>query len=70
MSRQVSEAAGRVRARDDALGYLFEHVHLALEHRAQAALADTGVTVRDLGMLRVIASGEAQSRDAAAAGLR
>jgi DNA-binding MarR family transcriptional regulator len=42
------------------LGYLLKHAHLALERRAQAALADVGVTVRDLGVLRVIASGEAQ----------
>jgi hypothetical protein len=33
-------------------GYLLKHAHLALEHRAQAALADVGVTVRDLGVLR------------------
>jgi DNA-binding MarR family transcriptional regulator len=49
------------------LGYLLKHAHLALEHRAQAALADIGVTVRDLGVLRVIASGEAQSQQEAAA---
>jgi DNA-binding MarR family transcriptional regulator len=42
-------------------------IALALEHRAQAALADVGVTVRDLGVLRVIASGEAQSQQEAAA---
>jgi hypothetical protein len=28
--------------RDDVLGYLLKHAHLALEHRAQAALADVG----------------------------
>src|ERR1700752_4347527 len=67
MSRPGSEAAGQVRARDDVLGYLLKHAHLALEHRAQAALADVGVTVRDLGVLRVIASGEAQSQQEAAA---
>ncbi len=49
------------------LGYLLKHAHLALEHRAQAALADVGLTVRDLGVLRVIASGEAQSQQEAAA---
>jgi hypothetical protein len=49
------------------LGYLLKHAHLALEHRAQAALAGVGVTVRDLGVLRVIASGEAQSQQGAAA---
>src|ERR1700752_5017295 len=67
MSRPGSEAAGQVRARDDVLGYLLKHAHLALEHRAQAALADIGATVRDLGVLRVIASGEAQSQQEAAA---
>ena len=67
MSRPDSDAAGRVRARDDVLGYLLKHAHLALEHRAQAALADVGVTVRDLGVLRVIASGEAKSQQEAAA---
>ena len=67
MPRPGSEAAGQVRARDDVLGYLLKHAHLALEHRAQAALADVGVTVRDLGVLRVIASGEAQSQQEAAA---
>jgi hypothetical protein len=67
VSRPGSEAAGQVRARDDVLGYLLKHAHLALEHRAQAALADGGVTVRDLGVLRVIASGEAQSQQEAAA---
>ena len=49
------------------LGYLLKHAHLALEQRAQAALAGTGVTVRDLGVLRVIASGEARSQQEAAA---
>jgi DNA-binding MarR family transcriptional regulator len=58
---------GRVRARDEVLGYLLKHAHLALEHRAQDALAAVGVTVRDLGVLRVIASGEAQSQQEAAA---
>ena len=67
MSRPGSEAAGQVRARDDVLGYLLKHAHLALEHRAQVALADVGVTVRDLGVLRVIASGEAKSQQEAAA---
>ena len=67
MSRPGSEAAGRVRARDEVLGYLLKHAHFALEHRAQAALADVGVTVRDLGVLRIIASGEAQSQQEAAA---
>src|SRR5487761_554164 len=37
------------------------------EEIAKGALADIGVTVRDLGVLRVIASGEAQSQQEAAA---
>ena len=49
------------------LGYLLKHAHLALEQRAQVALADVGVTVRDLGALRVIAGGEAQSQQEVAA---
>src|ERR1700740_81498 len=67
MSSPDPDAAGQVRARDDVLGYLLKHAHLALEHRAQAALADLGVTVRDLGGLRVVASGEAQSQQEAGA---
>jgi DNA-binding MarR family transcriptional regulator len=67
VSRPDPAAADGVRARDDVLGYLLKHVHLSLEHRAQAALADLGVTVRDLGVLRVIASGEARSQQEAAA---
>ena len=67
MARPDGEAADQVRARDDVLGYLLKHAHLALEHRSHVALADLGVTVRDLGVLRVIASGEAQSQQGAAA---
>ena len=67
MSSPDSDAAGQVRARDDVLGYLLKHAHLALEQRAQVALADVGVTVRDLGALRVIAGGEAQSQQEVAA---
>jgi DNA-binding MarR family transcriptional regulator len=67
VSSPDSDAAGQVRARDDVLGYLLKHAHLALEQRAQAALADVGVTVRDLGVLRVIAGGEARSQQEAAA---
>ena len=58
MARPDGEAADQVRARDDVLGYLLKHAHLALEHRSHVALADLGVTVRDLGVLRVIASGK------------
>ena len=67
MSSPDPDPAGQVRAHDDVLGYLLKHAHLALEQRAQAALADLGVTVRDLGVLRVIASGEAKSQQEAAA---
>jgi DNA-binding MarR family transcriptional regulator len=54
-------------ARDDVSGYLLKHAHPALEHRTQAALTDIGITVRDLGALQVIASGEASSQQQAAA---
>ena len=49
-----------------ALGYLLKHAHLALEQRTDAVLADLGLTARDLGVLRVIASGEARSQQEAA----
>jgi DNA-binding MarR family transcriptional regulator len=62
MSSPDPDPAGQVRAHDDVLGYLLKHAHLALEQRAQAALADLGVTARDLGVLRVIAGGEARSQ--------
>jgi DNA-binding MarR family transcriptional regulator len=65
--RPDSDAADRVRAHDDVLGYLLKHAHRALEQRAEAALADTGLTVRDLGVLRVIAGGEAESQQEVAA---
>jgi DNA-binding MarR family transcriptional regulator len=62
MSKPDPAAAQRVRAHDDVLGYLLKHAHLALEQRTDAALADVGLTVRDLGVLRVIAGGEARSQ--------
>jgi DNA-binding MarR family transcriptional regulator len=65
--RPDSGPAGQVRAPDDVLGYLLKHAHLELEQKTQAALAGTGVTVRDLGALRVIAAGEAQSQQEVAA---
>jgi DNA-binding MarR family transcriptional regulator len=49
------------------LAYLLKHAHLALEQRTQAALADLGMTGRDLGVLRVIAGGEAESQQEVAA---
>ena len=67
MSKPEPDAADQGRAYDDVLGYLLKHTYLALEQQEQAALADTGLTVRDLGVLRVIASGEAQSQQEAAA---
>jgi DNA-binding MarR family transcriptional regulator len=55
-------AAERVRAHDDVLAYLLKHAHLALEQRTDAVLADLGLTARELGVLRVIAGGEARSQ--------
>ncbi|HUN31232.1 MAG TPA: MarR family transcriptional regulator [Trebonia sp.] len=62
MSKPGPAAEDRVRAHDDVLGYLLKHAHLALEQRTDAALADVGLTARDLGVLRVIAGGEARSQ--------
>jgi DNA-binding MarR family transcriptional regulator len=62
MSKQDPAAQERVRAHDEVLGYLLKHAHLALEQRTDAALADLGLTARDLGVLRVIAGGEARSQ--------
>lgn len=56
-----------VRRHDDVLGYLLKHAHLALEERSDAALAPLGITSRDLGVLRVIAGGEARSQQEVAA---
>jgi DNA-binding MarR family transcriptional regulator len=67
MSKPDSAATDRVRAHDDVLGYLLKHAHLALEQRTDAALADMGLTARDLGVLRVIAGGEARSQQEVAA---
>jgi DNA-binding MarR family transcriptional regulator len=67
MSKPDPAAADRVRAHDDVLGYLLKHAHLALEQRTDAALADVGLTARDLGVLRVIAGGEARSQQEVAA---
>jgi DNA-binding MarR family transcriptional regulator len=62
MSKPNPGATDPVRAHDDVLGYLLKHAHLALEQRTDAALADMGLTARDLGVLRVIAGGEARSQ--------
>ena len=51
-----------MRRHDDVLGYLIKHAHLELEKQTDAALAGMGVTSRDLGVLRVIAGGEAASQ--------
>ena len=67
MRRPDSDAADQVRAHDDVLGYLLKHAHRALEQQTEAALAGTGLTVRDLGVLRVIAGGEAESQQEVAA---
>jgi len=67
MSKPSPGPADPVRPHDDVLGYLLKHAHLALERQTDAALADTGLTARDLGALRVIAGGEAQSQQEVAA---
>lgn len=67
MSESDPGAAEQVRAHDDVLGYLLKHAGLALEQRTDAALAGLGVTARDLGVLRVIAGGEAESQQEVAA---
>jgi len=67
MSKPNPGAADPARAHDDVLGYLLKHAYLALERRTDAALADTGLTARDLGVLRVIAGGEARSQQEVAA---
>ena len=64
--RDSGEASG-VRAYDDVLGYLLKHAHLALEQQSDAALADVGVTSRELGVLRVIAGARARSQQEIAA---
>jgi DNA-binding MarR family transcriptional regulator len=62
-----SDAADQVRAHDDVLGYLLKHAHRALEQQTGSALVGLGLTARDLGVLRVIAGGEAESQQEAAA---
>ena len=67
MSRPNSDDADQIRAHDDVLGYLLKHAQRALEQRTEAALADLDLTARDLGVLRVIAGGEAKSQQEASA---
>jgi len=67
VSKPSADAADQVRAHDDVLGYLLKHAHRALEQQTEAALVGLDLTVRDLGVLRVIASGEAESQQGAAA---
>lgn len=62
MSTSPRPTGRPVRSHDDVLGYLIKHAHLELEKRSDAALAELGVTSRDLGALRVIAGGEAASQ--------
>ena len=50
-------------------GYLLKHVQIKLNRRTQAALADLGVSPRDVGVLRVIAGGQARSQQEIAATL-
>jgi DNA-binding MarR family transcriptional regulator len=62
MAKQGDSGRASIRQPDEVLGYLLKHAHHALEERADAALARFGITSRDLGALRVIAGGEAQSQ--------
>jgi DNA-binding MarR family transcriptional regulator len=62
MSNQAEPGGGSIRDRNETLGYLLKHAHLALESYTDAALGRFGITSRDLGALRVIAGGEAKSQ--------
>jgi DNA-binding MarR family transcriptional regulator len=62
MSKQADSGRASIRERNEVLGYLLKHAHLALEGYTDAALARFGITSRDLGVLRVIAGGEAKSQ--------
>jgi DNA-binding MarR family transcriptional regulator len=62
MSKRADSGRASIRERNEVLGYLLKHAHLALEGYTDAALARFGITSRDLGALRVIAGGEAQSQ--------
>ena len=62
MSNQADSGRASIRDRNEVLGYLLKHAHLALEGYTDAALARFGITSRDLGALRVIAGGEAKSQ--------
>jgi len=62
VSSSSSGGGEHVRAHDDVLGYLLKHTYLALQQRMDAALAETGLTARDLGVLRLIASRPAPSQ--------
>ena len=62
MSKRADSGRASIRERNEVLGYLLKHAHLALEGFTDAALARFGITSRDLGALRVIAGGEAKSQ--------
>jgi DNA-binding MarR family transcriptional regulator len=62
MSKRADSGRASIRERNEVLGYLLKHAHLALEGYTDAALARFGITSRDLGVLRVIAGGEAKSQ--------
>src|ERR1700722_18541247 len=62
MSNQADSGRASIRERNEVLGYLLKHAHLALERQTDAALGRFGITSRDLGALRVIAGGEAKSQ--------
>ena len=62
MSNQADSGGASIREREEVLGYLLKHAHLSLESSTDAALGRFGITSRDLGVLRVIAGGEAKSQ--------
>jgi len=62
MSNQADSGRASIRDRNEVLGYLLKHAHLALERYTDTALGRFGITSRDLGALRVIAGGEAKSQ--------
>ena len=62
MSTPGRDDTPSVRPHTAALGYRLKHAHLLLEQSTDEALAPLGVTTRDLGILRVIAGGEARSQ--------
>ena len=62
MTKLDNSGRGSTREPLEVLGYLLKHAHLALAGHTDAALDRFGITSRDLGVLRVIAGGEAKSQ--------